>query len=146
MTGTLFWLNLVWLIGIVFLPYPTELIGVVGTDDAWAPVVYIGTLAVTSLAGLAMHAVIARTPAIHAPRSGRAPRPRARPGDRRDPARGVRPGAGVPCRRDVVAAAARRRAPCHPRAFAMASSRRRLTAMVCADVQFRALESHISAQ
>jgi uncharacterized membrane protein len=67
MTGTLFWLNLVWLIGIVFLPYPTELIGVVGTDDAWAPVVYIGTLAVTSLAGLAMHAVIARTPAIRAP-------------------------------------------------------------------------------
>jgi uncharacterized membrane protein len=67
MTGTLFWLNLVWLIGIVFLPYPTELIGVVGSDDAWAPVVYIGTLAVTSLAGLAMHAVIARTPAIRAP-------------------------------------------------------------------------------
>ena len=67
MTGTLFWLNLVWLIGIVFLPYPTELIGVVGTDDAWAPVVYIATLAVTSLAGLAMHAVIARSPHLRAP-------------------------------------------------------------------------------
>ncbi|MGY1805098.1 TMEM175 family protein [Blastococcus sp. SYSU D00922] len=67
MTGTLFWLNLVWLIGIVFLPYPTELIGVVGSDDVWAPVVYIGTLAVTSLAGLAMHAVIARSPGIRGP-------------------------------------------------------------------------------
>jgi uncharacterized membrane protein len=65
MTGTLF--NLVWLIGIVFLPYPTELIGVVGSDDVWAPVLYIGTLAVTSLAGLAMHAVITRSPAIRAP-------------------------------------------------------------------------------
>ncbi len=67
MTGTLFWLNLVWLIGIVFLPYPTELIGVVGSDDVWAPVVYITTLAVVSLAGLAMHAVIARTPGIRKP-------------------------------------------------------------------------------
>ena len=67
MTGTLFWLNLVWLIGIVFLPYPTELIGVVGDDDVWAPVVYIGTLTVTTLAGLAMHAVIARSPAIRMP-------------------------------------------------------------------------------
>jgi uncharacterized membrane protein len=56
----------VWLIGIVFLPYPTELIGVVGDDDIWAPVVYIGTLAVTSLAGLAMETVISRTPRIHA--------------------------------------------------------------------------------
>ena len=64
MTGTLFWLNLVWLIGIVFLPYPTELIGVVDTADVWAPVLYIGTLTVTTLAGLAMHAVIARSPAI----------------------------------------------------------------------------------
>lgn len=76
MTGTLFWLNLVWLIGIVFLPYPTELIGVVETDDVWAPVVYIGTLAVTTLAGLAMDVVIARTPGLRAP--------------------------GVPARRDLV--------------------------------------------
>jgi len=67
MTGTLFWLNLVWLIGIVFLPYPTELVGVVDTDDVWAPVVYIGTLAVTTLAGLAMEVVIARSPALRAP-------------------------------------------------------------------------------
>ena len=67
MTGTLFWLNLVWLIGIVFLPYPTELIGVVDSDDVWAPVVYIGTLAVTTLAGLGMDAVIARSPELRAP-------------------------------------------------------------------------------
>ncbi|WP_116449391.1 TMEM175 family protein [Blastococcus litoris] len=67
MTGTLFWLNLVWLIGIVFLPYPTELIGVVETDDVWAPVVYIGTLAVTTLAGIAMDAVIARSPELRVP-------------------------------------------------------------------------------
>ena len=66
MTGTVFWLNLVWLIGIVFLPYPTELIGVVGSDDSWAAVVYIGTLTVTGLAGLAMHAVIVRTPTLRA--------------------------------------------------------------------------------
>jgi uncharacterized membrane protein len=67
MTSSLFWLNLVWLIGIVFLPYPTELIGVVDSDDVWAPVVYIGTLAVTTLAGLGMDAVIARSPEIRAP-------------------------------------------------------------------------------
>ena len=67
MTGTLFWLNLLWLIGIVFLPYPTELIGVVDSDDVWGPVVYIGTLAVTTLAGLGMHAVIARSPEIRTP-------------------------------------------------------------------------------
>ncbi|SOE00139.1 TMEM175 family protein [Blastococcus haudaquaticus] len=67
MTGTLFWLNLVWLIGIVFLPYPTELIGVVDSDDVWAPVLYIGTLAVTTLAGLGMDAVIARSPEIRHP-------------------------------------------------------------------------------
>jgi len=67
MTGPLFWLNLVWLIGIVFLPYPTELIGVVGSDDRWAPVIYIGTLTATSLAGLAMHATISRTPGLRAP-------------------------------------------------------------------------------
>jgi uncharacterized membrane protein len=67
MTGTLFWLNLVWLIGIVFLPYPTELIGVVESDDVWAPVIYIGTLAVTTLAALGMDAVIARSPELRAP-------------------------------------------------------------------------------
>jgi uncharacterized membrane protein len=66
MTSSLFWLNLVWLIGIVFLPYPTELIGVVDSDDRWDSVVYIGTLAVTSLAGLAMQAVISRTPGLRA--------------------------------------------------------------------------------
>jgi uncharacterized membrane protein len=70
MTSTLFWLNLVWLIGIVFLPYPTELIGVVDSDDVWAPVVYIGTLAVTTLAGLGMDAVIARSPELRAPEAG----------------------------------------------------------------------------
>lgn len=67
MTGTLFWLNLVWLIGIVFLPYPTELIGVVESDDVWAPVIYIGTLTVTTLAALGMDAVIARSPELRAP-------------------------------------------------------------------------------
>ena len=67
MTSALFWLNLVWLIGIVFLPYPTELIGVVDSDDVWAPVLYIGTLAVTTLAGLAMDVLIARSPEIRAP-------------------------------------------------------------------------------
>ncbi len=67
MTGPLFWLNLVWLIGIVFLPYPTELIGVVESDDVWAPVIYIGTLTVTTLAGLAMDALIARSPELRAP-------------------------------------------------------------------------------
>jgi uncharacterized membrane protein len=67
MTSTLFWLNLVWLIGIVFLPYPTELIGVVHSDDVWAPVLYIGTLAVTTLAGLGMDVVIARSPGIRGP-------------------------------------------------------------------------------
>ena len=37
------------------------------SDDVWAPVVYIGTLAVTTLAGLGMDAVIARSPELRAP-------------------------------------------------------------------------------
>jgi uncharacterized membrane protein len=80
MTGPLFWLNLVWLIGIVFLPYPTELIGVVEADDTWAPVIYIGTLAVTTLAGLGMDALIARSPELRAPEAAV---------ERRDLAQGV---------------------------------------------------------
>ena len=40
---------------------------VVESDDVWAPVIYIGTLTVTTLAALGMEAVIARSPGLRAP-------------------------------------------------------------------------------
>jgi uncharacterized membrane protein len=51
--------NLVWLASIVFLPFPTELLGT--TDNQpWTYGLYIGTMLVTSLASLAQKWLIIR--------------------------------------------------------------------------------------
>jgi uncharacterized membrane protein len=46
--SALFWLNGLWLLGIVFLPFPTQLVGAQDTSDRVAWGLYIGTLLVTS--------------------------------------------------------------------------------------------------
>jgi uncharacterized membrane protein len=51
--------NLVWLASIVFLPFPTELLGT--TDNQpWTYGLYVGTMLVTSLASLAQKWIIIR--------------------------------------------------------------------------------------
>src|SRR5262245_24860305 len=40
----LVWVNMFWLASIVFLPFPTEVLGVKGTDDAAVRAFYIGSV------------------------------------------------------------------------------------------------------
>ena len=64
-TIPLVWLNFLWLLTIVFLPFPTELLG--RGNAATNPLtsgLYIGTMLVTSLSGLAQQVLIARTPEL----------------------------------------------------------------------------------
>ena len=44
----------------MWLPYPTEIIGVQGTDDAIGRAVYIGSVLVTSATPLVIEVVIVR--------------------------------------------------------------------------------------
>jgi TMEM175 potassium channel family protein len=60
----LLWANLAWLLSIVWLPYPTEIIGGQGTEDAVGRGIYIGSVLVTAATLLLIQVVIARTPAL----------------------------------------------------------------------------------
>jgi uncharacterized membrane protein len=51
--------NLVWLASIVFLPFPTELLGTTD-NEPWTYGLYVGTMLVTSLASLAQKWLIIR--------------------------------------------------------------------------------------
>ena len=51
--------NLVWLASIVFLPFPTELLGTT-ENEPWTYGLYVGTMLVTSLASLAQKWLIIR--------------------------------------------------------------------------------------
>ena len=59
-TPGLFWANAVWLFSIVFLPFPTQLIAGDGAQSRTTDGIYIGTMFVTTLSGLAMKAIISR--------------------------------------------------------------------------------------
>lgn len=48
----LIWATMLWLFGIVFLPLPTQLLGGAVDDDRGAHALYIGTLLLTTVAGL----------------------------------------------------------------------------------------------
>ncbi len=65
-TGGLIWINFVWLVSIVFLPFPTELISAGGVSDPTSSRVYIGTMLVTSLATLGAQWLIVRSPELQA--------------------------------------------------------------------------------
>lgn len=56
------WLNVLWLFTIVFLPVPTELLGVVGVDDTLTRALYVGSVLATSVVLLALTWLISRSP------------------------------------------------------------------------------------
>jgi uncharacterized membrane protein len=59
--------NLLWLLSIVFLPFPTELIASAGQDDRTTTALYVGTMVVTSLSGVWQQWVFVRHPELQAP-------------------------------------------------------------------------------
>jgi uncharacterized membrane protein len=60
----LVWANFVWLLGIVFIPFPTELVGTRGASDATSSALYVGTLALTTIAAAAQQIIIVRRPEL----------------------------------------------------------------------------------
>jgi uncharacterized membrane protein len=77
-TLPLFWLNALWLLSIVFLPFPTEILGTSNGMNAFASGIYISTMLITFLSGLFMQWLIIRSPhllADHAVREQRIYRP-----------------------------------------------------------------------
>jgi uncharacterized membrane protein len=59
-TSAVVWANGLWLLSIVFLPFPTQLIGSQDSDERLAYGLYIGTLLVTSASGVLLRWLIAR--------------------------------------------------------------------------------------
>ncbi|KNY07983.1 TMEM175 family protein [Microbacterium sp. GCS4] len=65
MTGPLLWINIAWMLTIVWLPVPTAMIGQMDTD-ALQTVVYIGTLILTQVTTLAAWLYLQRNPELTA--------------------------------------------------------------------------------
>lgn len=63
-TIPLVWANFLWLLTIVFLPFPTELLGQSPNSDRVVAALYIGTMALNTYAGLAQQLIIVRTPEL----------------------------------------------------------------------------------
>jgi uncharacterized membrane protein len=66
-----FWLNALWLLSIVVLPFSTEIIGSSDSSRALVTGIYIGTMLATSSTSVAMQWVVERTPGLQRP--GRTP-------------------------------------------------------------------------
>lgn len=60
----LFWVNAVWMVSIVLLPFTTSLIGTSDSSDPATTGLYIGNMLVTCLAALAMQWHVTRTPSL----------------------------------------------------------------------------------
>ena len=60
----LMWVNFLWLLSIVFLPLPTELIGSGHASDVATSALYIGTMVVTTIASLVQQWIIIRSPEL----------------------------------------------------------------------------------
>ena len=60
----LVWATFVWLISIVFLPFPTELLGVSQGSSVAVHGLYVGTMVVTAVGALFQQWVIVRWPAL----------------------------------------------------------------------------------
>lgn len=56
--------NMFWLVTIVFLPFPTEVLGVHGPDGAGVRAFYIGSLLACSVAQMLLSIVVIRTPRL----------------------------------------------------------------------------------
>jgi uncharacterized membrane protein len=65
-SAPLIWANFTWLLGIVFLPLPTELIASPFVHDTTADGLYVGTMLFTSLAALVQKQLILRSPSLQA--------------------------------------------------------------------------------
>ncbi|RFA16183.1 hypothetical protein B7R21_02000 [Subtercola boreus] len=63
-TIPLVWVNFAWLLSIVFLPFPTELLGHGSSVDGAAASLYIGTMLLTSLTSLVQIWIIIRKPEL----------------------------------------------------------------------------------
>lgn len=70
-TVPLVWANFVWLLSIVFLPFPTKLIAEKDGFDPSASSLYVGTIAVSVIAISVVEFVIDRNPGIAPYNSGR---------------------------------------------------------------------------
>ncbi len=67
-TGGLMWLNLAWMLGIVWLPVPTAIVGAANMPtDVTVVLLYIGTMLATSLLLLAMTLLVRRHPELAEP-------------------------------------------------------------------------------
>lgn len=64
---TLAWLNGLWLLSIVFLPFPTQLIGSGGNGESFTHGLYVGTLLVTTVANVLIQWVVNASPDLRAP-------------------------------------------------------------------------------
>lgn len=61
----LLWLNMVWLLTIVWLPVATAMTGVMHSNDPGVLIAYMGTMVLTSLAALVQVIYLRRHPALH---------------------------------------------------------------------------------
>ncbi len=64
-TTPLMWILAGWLLTIVWLPVATAISGAMDGDDAWAKVLYIGSMIATSLFSLAIRLYLRQHPALH---------------------------------------------------------------------------------
>lgn len=64
MTGPLLWINVAWMLTIVWLPVPTAMLGQMQTDALQAAV-YIGTLILTQITTLSAKVYLLRHPSLH---------------------------------------------------------------------------------
>lgn len=65
-TPGLMWANMLWLASIVFLPFPTQLLGSVDRESRITYLLYIGTMIVTCLAALLQQWIAVKNPDIQA--------------------------------------------------------------------------------
>ena len=63
----LLWTNMFWLITIVFLPFPTELLAHADSDDAFTHGLYVGTMFFTTVASTLQQKVIIDHPELQVP-------------------------------------------------------------------------------
>ena len=63
-SAALLWANLLWLLTIVFLPFPTELLAASDHDERLTYALYIGTMALTSGAALLQQGILIRHPEL----------------------------------------------------------------------------------
>lgn len=69
-TPGLVWANLLWLLCLVFLPFPTQLLDTGGQGSPLTHGLYIGTMLLASGSALLQQLIISRTPGLRAPGAG----------------------------------------------------------------------------